>query len=176
MEKLKEGLTNTGQPTNVLAKVSNRAAHYCANLIDPRYRGKSMSVAEINIAIEHMSDRYPETMGTLVKFKADCEPSKPYMFNQSIIVNVTPSCWWRSLDGIVEKEFVAVTERLTAVASSAGVGRIFSTFGYIHSNRSNKLGIEKAAKLVFSYRMLNHSTLYTKAMILYMKLALWIVI
>ena len=46
-----------------------------------------------------------------VKFKADCEPFKPYMFNQSIIANVTPSCWWKSLDGIVEKEFVAVAER-----------------------------------------------------------------
>ena len=158
-KKLKEDLINTGQP-NVLAKVRNRAAqaitpaHYCANLIDPRYRGKSMSVAEIDIAMEHMSDRYLETMGTLVKFKADCEPFKPYMFYQSIIANVTPSCWWRSLDDIVEKEFVAVAERfLTAVASSAGVERIFSTFGYIHSNIRNREG----AKLVFIYRKLNLS-------------------
>ena len=53
---------------------------------------------------------------------------------------------------------MAVAERfLTAVASSAGVERIFSTFGYIHSNITNKLGIEKAAKLVFIYRMLNLS-------------------
>ena len=69
-KKLREDLINTGQPTNVLAKVRNRAAqaitpaHYCANLIDPRYRGKSMNVAEIDITMEHMSDRYPETMGT----------------------------------------------------------------------------------------------------------------
>ena len=51
-----------------------------------------MSTAEIDIAMDHMSDRYRETMGTLVKFKADCEPFKPYMFNQSIIANMTPSC------------------------------------------------------------------------------------
>ena len=58
----------------------------------------------------------------------------------------------------MEKEFVAVEERfLTAVASSAGVERIFPTFGYIHSNIRNRLGIAKAAKLVFIYRMLNLS-------------------
>ena len=107
-----------------------------------------MSTAEITIAMEHMSDRYPETLGTLVKFRADCEPFKPYMFNNNIIENVTPSCWWRSLDGIVGKDFADVAEKLlTAVASSAGVERIFSTFGYIHSNIRNRLGIEKAASL-----------------------------
>ena len=87
-------------------------------------------------------------MGTLVKFKADCEPFTPYMSNQSII----PFCRWRSPDGMVDKEFVAVAERfLTAVASSARVERILSTFGYIHSNIRNRLGIEVVAKLVFIY-------------------------
>ena len=161
---LQTDFMNTRQPKNVLTKAQNRAtqaitpAHYCANLIDPRYRGNLMSTAEITIAMEHMSDRYPETLGTLVKFRADCEPFKPYMFNNNIIENVTPSCWWRSLDGIVEKYFADVAEKLlTAVASSAGVERIFSTFGYIHSNIRNRLGIEKAAKLVFIYRILNQS-------------------
>ena len=53
---------------------------------------------------------------------------------------------------MVDEEFVAVAERsLTAVASSAVVERILSTFGYIHSNIRNRLAIEKAAKLVFIY-------------------------
>ena len=56
---LQADLKNTGQPNNVLTKVHNRAtqaitpAHYCANLIDPRYRGKLMSTAEIDLAMEY---------------------------------------------------------------------------------------------------------------------------
>ena len=68
------------------------------------------------------------------------------MFNDSIIESSSPSCWWRSQDGIVGQDFIEVAERfLTAVASRAGVERMFSTFGYIHSNIRNRLGIDKAA-------------------------------
>ena len=44
---------------------------------------------------------------------------------------------------------------LTANASSASVERIFSRFGLIHSKLRNRLGVEKAAKLVFLYKVLN---------------------
>ena len=40
---------------------------------------------------------------------------------------------------------------LAAVVTSAEVECIFSTFGYIHSNIRNRLGIEKAVKLVPNY-------------------------
>ena len=42
-----------------------------------------------------------------------------------------------------------VDQLLTAVALSAGVERIFSSFGLVHSNIRNQLGIEKAGKFVF---------------------------
>ena len=38
--------------------------------------------------------------------------------------------------------------------SSASIERIFSSFGLIHNKIRNRLGVEKAAKLVFCYRML----------------------
>ena len=44
---------------------------------------------------------------------------------------------------------------MTAVASSAGVERVFSSFGFVHSKVRNRLGIEKAGKLVFMYKLLN---------------------
>ena len=65
----KNDFTNTGQPTTILTKLHNRVAqaitpaHYCANLIDPRYKGNLMSTEEIEIAIEYMNERYPDTMG-----------------------------------------------------------------------------------------------------------------
>ena len=39
-----------------------------------------------------------------------------------------------------------------ACASSASIERVFSTFGLVHSKLRNRLGIEKAAKLVFCFR------------------------
>ena len=44
---------------------------------------------------------------------------------------------------------------LTARASSAGIERIFSTFGFVHSKIRNRLGTNKAGKLVFLYKLLN---------------------
>ena len=40
---------------------------------------------------------------------------------------------------------------LTASASNASVERIFSRFGLFHSKIRNRLGVKKAAKLVFLY-------------------------
>ena len=65
---LQADLKNTGQPINVLTKVHNKAtqaitpAHNCANLIDPRYRGKLMSTAEIDLAMSYMNDRHPKLL------------------------------------------------------------------------------------------------------------------
>ena len=41
-----------------------------------------------------------------------------------------------------------------APASSASIERVFSTFGLVHSKLRNRLGVERASKLVFCYRML----------------------
>ena len=43
----------------------------------------------------------------------------------------------------------------TVVASTAGLERIFSSFGLVHSKRRNRLGNDKAAKLTFMFRALN---------------------
>ena len=78
------------------------------------------------------------------------------MFTEGVVDKVTPACWWVSMSGTLGKDVTQVAQKLlTAIASSAGIERIFSTFGYIHSKIRNRLGIEKAAKLVFVYRMLN---------------------
>ena len=42
----------------------------------------------------------------------------------------------------------------TAPASSAALERIFSSLGIIQTRLRNRLGIDKAQKLVFCYRML----------------------
>ena len=43
-------------------------------------------------------------------------------------------------------------------ASSASVERVFSTyFGFVHSKVRNRLGVEKAGKLVFLHKLLNEN-------------------
>ena len=78
------------------------------------------------------------------------------MFTEGVVDKFTPACWWESMSDTFGKDVAQVAQKLlTAIASSAGIERLFSTFGYIHSKIRNRLGIEKAAKLVFVYRMLN---------------------
>jgi len=48
-----------------------------------------------------------------------------------------------------------VTLLFTAVASSAGIERIFSTYGLVHSKIRNRLGVEKSSKLVAIFKSLN---------------------
>jgi hypothetical protein len=48
---------------------------------------------------------------------------------------------------------------LTATGSSAGVKRVFASFGLVHSKLRNRLGIAKAGKLVFLFKLLNKKPL-----------------
>ena len=48
-----------------------------------------------------------------------------------------------------------VNQLLTATVSSAGVKRVFSSFSLVHSNLRNRLGVEKAGKLVFLFKVMN---------------------
>ena len=145
-----------------MRKVDERAAqaitpaHYSANLIDPRYRGRKLTVQETDDAMEYINQHFPEVIGTILQYKAGYDPFRPYMYIEGVVDKVTPACWWESMSGTLGKDVTQVAQKLlTAIASSAGIERIFSTFGYIHSKIRNRLGIEKAAKLVFVYRMLN---------------------
>ena len=46
---------------------------------------------------------------------------------------------------------------LSALCSSASIERVFSNFSYIYSKLRNRLGVSKASKLVFCYKMLHGS-------------------
>ena len=47
------------------------------------------------------------------------------------------------------------SQLFTAVASTAGLERIFSSYGLVHSKLRNKLGNQKAAKLAFLFKSMN---------------------
>ena len=88
---------------------------------------------------------------------AKSKPFKPFMFTEELIQTISPITWWYSQSSHLDSKTMITLCRqiLGGVASSAGIGRIFSTFGFVHSKVRNRLGIAKAGKLVFIHKLLN---------------------
>jgi len=82
------------------------------------------------------------------------------MFADSVVTDVQPLVWWKAQAGRLHLDTISVANQLlTATASSAGVERVFSSFGLVHSKLCNRLGVEKAGKLVFLFKLLNKKPL-----------------
>ncbi|XP_053129737.1 uncharacterized protein LOC128335458 [Hemicordylus capensis] len=114
-----------------------------------------LSAEEEELAMTWVSSNHPSVMPTIINFKAKGEPFKKYMLAEDILKKVTPVNWWKSLKHLDLETVQVMISLLTAVASSAGVERIFSSFGLIHSKLRNRLGPDKAGKLVFLFQIMN---------------------
>ncbi|XP_053163610.1 uncharacterized protein LOC128350053 [Hemicordylus capensis] len=130
-------------------------AHFLANIVNIQYQGQNLSAEEEELAMTWVSSNHPSVMPTIINFKAKGEPFKKYMFAEDISKKVTPVNWWKSLKHLDLETVQVMISLLTAVASSAGVERIFSSFGLIHSKLRNRLGPDKAGKLVFLFQIMN---------------------
>lgn len=150
------------QSLNVATKVQHRSeqaltdVHYLANIIDPRYIGKNLSGGEIDAALEFCSQNYASCLSSIINFRSQSGPFKSYMFTDELVHSVSPLTWWQSQKSRLDNSMLTLCRQvLGAVSSSAGVERIFSTFGLVHSKLRNRLGTDKAGKLVFIYKLLN---------------------
>lgn len=66
-------------------------------------------------------------------------------------LKVKPADWWKAQAYRLHQGTVSTANQLlTAAALSAGVERVFSSLGLVHSTLRNCLGNEMARKLVFS--------------------------
>ncbi|CAG7827052.1 unnamed protein product, partial [Allacma fusca] len=128
-------------------------AHYLANILHPLYLGKKLSEDEIGIAMDYAlkkTETCPSFMPMLVKYRAQSGPFVPPLFQHSLLNEVTAVEWWKSLTHQIAKDAQAIAIQLiSASASTAGLERIFSLFGLVHTEIRNRLGNEKAGKLVF---------------------------
>ena len=103
------------------------------------------------------SNMSADFLQTVIAFENGDEPFEEYMFSEPVTSTMHPVKWWKmvSKSCVMPLGFVDYVVSLhSACASSASIERIFSTFGFIHDKIRNRLGVEKAAKLVFCYRML----------------------
>ena len=133
-------------------------AHCLANMLDARYMGRKLSCEQKQAAMRLMKEAFPEFMPTYIKFSARTFPFSPEELTKEAINASSPLELWKYF----ENQLNCVSElRLprilfTAVASSAGLERVFSSFGLVQSDLRNRLGNDKASKLVSIYRHYNH--------------------
>lgn len=83
------------------------------------------------------------------------------IFTTELLESMSAHKWWALMSTRTAdtefKEFCQIIAKLHACpASSAGIERIFSTFGHVWSKFRNKLGIEKVFKLVTIYKYLTN--------------------
>lgn len=81
------------------------------------------------------------------------------MFSDEIMKNVNGIQWWLAQkdEPEIETQVWILKSFLCAVASSASVERVFSTFSFVHSDIRNKLDLEKSGKLEFLYKYCNYN-------------------
>lgn len=131
-------------------------AHFSANLLHPKFKGENLSSEQITEALLYIEVYHKEAMPFVVKYRAMTDPFHKFLFEDHVVNNVGPLEWWMSLKNQINGQTMdLVTQLHTAVASSAGIERLFSTFGFIHSDVRNRLGTEKAAKLVTVFKHFN---------------------
>lgn len=130
------------------------AAHFAANLLDPKKRGTALTDAENLQAVEcivetgvQMGLEKKQLFEELGEYKTKCGLwSSTFMWSMS--ENMTNIAWWSGMCG--QKLLHKVALRLLSLpATSAASERSFSTHGWIHNSLRNRLHTERAAKIVY---------------------------
>lgn len=140
-------------------------AHFLAYLLDPKEKSQECDLTdeEKTMALDFAKNKYSESfLALVIKFQAKSVPFRETLFSPQVTAKVSAYEWWRSqkndLDKYDNQMFPIIEQLFTAQASSASVERIFSSFGIVQSKLRNRLGTEKAAKLVFLFKILNKHT------------------
>ncbi|KAL4092430.1 hypothetical protein QTP88_026931 [Uroleucon formosanum] len=132
--------------------------HFLANMLDPKHNGSRLSEEESDSALQYIYSYHPNIMAEIINYQAQCGPFKPYLFHPDTVKSISPMAWWSALfkRNLISVGLNILTMQLfTAVCSSAGIERLFSSFGFIHSKSRNCLGVEKCSKLVTIFKHLN---------------------
>ena len=106
--------------------------------------------------LKHHPDWFPAFMAFKIK---DSDHFPPTLFHNDVVAKFHSNKWWelarvrtQKKDNVPKEMCIFFKNLHSTVASSASVERIFSTFGLVWSKVRNRLGAEKAQKLVKIYR------------------------
>ena len=144
---------------NIVKKRKEQAilpCHMVAFMLHPKYAGKGMDPEDAEKARMWLQKKNPDFLPAAVAFLTQIAPY-PKSFFLSPTCEMGPATWWQAVglscnlpDGFVD----LMIKFHSATSSSASLERIFSSFGLVLTKLRNKLGLEKAQKLVYCYRML----------------------
>lgn len=165
IEKLPSSPLQSAEEKAILAKFQARkefgvsSIHLAANLLDPAAQGSNLKPIEMLDAISFVCDTAKNTGLDVVQVRenlADYRDKQGIWSRQFVWEGVgldeenrvNPLLWWRGLRGTCELVEVAI-KILGAPVTSAATERTFSTFGWIHSKKRNRLTSERAAKLTY---------------------------
>ena len=104
------------------------------------------------------NEKIPDLVPTLLNLRARAKLlNLNYKISDLFLKEVSCSSWWKTVNP--NKAYLpGKTEDLICslqTASNASIERVFSSFGLVHSKLRNRLGVEKAGKLVFLHKILN---------------------
>lgn len=159
---------NSSKNKEVIQKFKNRycmaltATHFLTYMLDPRQKVSDLTQEEKTSALDFAKSKYQELLPFIIKFNAKSTPFQESYFDYEITSCVTPYEWWKSqkeeIDRLNNTVFSIIEQLFTAQATSASVERVFSSFGLVHTKLRNRLGTDKAAKLVFLFKIFNKDT------------------
>lgn len=119
-------------------------AHFAAYLLDPKYSGAGLTEEEDTTAMEFIDSHSPQAMRDVLAYRAKTFPFKEYLFKDDLLKITHVYLWWKSFGSKIDNSTTILTTQLfSATASLAGIERLFSLFGLVHSKVRNHLGTEK---------------------------------
>jgi hypothetical protein len=133
-------------------------AFLAANLLDHRFSGHRLTPQQVQTAIEFVVSLHDEPQVSEVRTALTMYLAKSAPYNTlSLSQDIAPADWWSAgLRLGFSSSLVTVAVQLTsAVATSAGLERQFSTMKLTYGTLRTRLGIAKAGKLSFLFRKWN---------------------
>ncbi|KAI6651859.1 Transposase [Oopsacas minuta] len=79
-----------------LDKVQSDGCKLSDAVEDSRYRGINLSKDEVDAVLELYSLDYTSCLPTVINFKAEAGPFKPFMFTEEVLKTISPLTWWES--------------------------------------------------------------------------------
>lgn len=130
-------------------EMATTPAHYLANIFDPRFEGKKLERSQLDKALEYVKTYHPEVITDFIEYQAHVGPFKELLFTiaNNGNRNIKPIVWWKALEKskhnqINEQMFILNKQLHSAIASSSGNERLFSTFGFVRNKVRNRLDIK----------------------------------
>jgi len=132
-------------------------AHILSFMLHPKYMGKGLNADQEETARQWVNEIDENFLPLIVLFSIKASPFPKTYFGESVVENLSPSEWWESLRRYEDLKNISnfASHLFRCVASSASIERVFSNFSMVQSKIRNRLGLDKAAKLVMTYKMLN---------------------